>query len=59
MKRRQVLSPKLRLTIAVFIQEYIIVAGLALAEALSGLTFFVAGIWRTSVVLFGYRNAKV
>jgi hypothetical protein len=41
------------------IQEYIIVAGLALADALAGLGYMVSGVWRIGVIYAGDRNLNV
>jgi hypothetical protein len=40
-------------------QEYIIVAALALADALAGFAYFVTGAWRIGLIYAGLRNTKV
>jgi hypothetical protein len=40
-------------------QEYIIVAALALADALAGAAYMVSGLWRIGIIVAGNRNLKV
>jgi hypothetical protein len=41
------------------LQEYVIVACLALADALAGVAYLVAGLWRIAIIYTGGRYLKV
>jgi hypothetical protein len=59
LNERKVCWDIIQITFIFYFQEYIIIAALALADALSGVGFIGAGIWRTSIVLSGYRYNEV